>query len=1423
MKKIICMSLLLLLVLTSCAVKVPPSKAESKEYSSAGTYQETEVLESGIISAKDVVLENTTFTKDLVINDKVGDGDITLRNVKVQGKLIIQGGGSNSIHIEGSNINKVAAEKFNTHVILDSKTIVQDLTMNSTNFINIDGTVKNINIASNANYKVGMPTLEIGNTALVSTLEVNGQAQIKSEAKIDSITINENANGTNLTLNTGVRKLVSFSVANIFLTGGTIDSLIMTNTAAGSSLNVDEGATIAIIGTESNITISGEGKVNEVVTNDSKNIKGDLKVDNVVIQNDVVIEKDGEITIADQPVVSPSPTFEPKPSSQPSTEPSDEPNPDPEPPVNPDPKYYKVSFEMEGFVIEPQQVKEKEKATLPVVDMSKLPNGTILQWKDNTGKIVNLSDFSINADTTFYGQLELNVTDEVSFKNAIDATNNISVINLLNDVNLENSLLINKTVNIIGNDYIITSSANPVIEISTSEKVVLNKVHVDATVGNAINLSANKITLNFNDTVLKSKKRGIAFVQDGYSKGSELILDNSQILNSDITDYETSTTIGDTRGISAYDVKDSVITLQNGSKIMGFGYSINVNGSSSIVDNTGLVFNIDNSVIHGWAAFNVWGSNATYNIVNNSELVGINPSNGSSNGFATIVFNKDIYGIFDGAESHNNKLNIANSTIANYQSGIAPENLIRIDSGVELLTLSGNVNFNDTSGNKKAVLYFTTMTAEEQSDFFANNVKIAPGSNITSVSNGKELPLFAIPNVRNTFGSSKIDGFFEDFIIDCDYEGATAANEKMILLEDILYSKAVSIKYGGFSIDLDGHKLTVDDWNLNGKNVIIIDSSKDKTGKIVNSNGDIVFETVNATGISFVEKEYALEKLETYIPEVVVLPSNASGTKTWTSSNNDVATVNPTTGEITAVSSGTTVITVTMDGKSAQLTIKVITDSEFIVRVYTDETLATLHKFLNSSSVAQYDYKTGYEVFSKNSSLSQMPVVEDESWIVIKSNDPNINVNTIVDLNQKINGSLALASMPTPLTSISLRTSSNTPDGSEGNPLLLQAKGSSEITFQIYPSFDVAVERYKKITFEVKKDGKLIEDAIKFTLSGGGASPKWKMEALGTDIAKYEITATIENVSSKFFVSVGAAQTETPKFNVVGIKKIQATFENVIDEEVIITYNNVDYPATKVDGEGKIFEITLGSENELYNNKWGVAKVGSKAKSDSVQVKFKSKAIFIRGFDSEKNLLDEKVFEPSELNSDDIFSVIPNADSYEIVLFTENYVDVNINKTIEINKNTTIRRHASSNSNALVTRIIANDNLNIDGISLKSEFGNNVIEVNASNVQIALKNATLMQNSSEGITINDKSYYPVILVNEGADNVSITATKTDGYMEFTGYSEPNSINHIYLAVGSYAASTSFDLINGSECVAYYFGTGLRCGVVDLDNIPEILD
>ncbi len=84
-------------------------------YDKAGTYGPatgTEMVNGDVIVKADkVILQNLHITGDLTIAEEVGDGDVTLNNIKVDGETFIRGGGTNSIHINGGEYNKIIVQK----------------------------------------------------------------------------------------------------------------------------------------------------------------------------------------------------------------------------------------------------------------------------------------------------------------------------------------------------------------------------------------------------------------------------------------------------------------------------------------------------------------------------------------------------------------------------------------------------------------------------------------------------------------------------------------------------------------------------------------------------------------------------------------------------------------------------------------------------------------------------------------------------------------------------------------------------------------------------------------------------------------------------------------------------------------------------------------------------------------------------------------------------------------------------------------------------------------------------------------------------------------------------------------------------------------------------------------------------------------
>lgn len=96
-------------------VKIVKQPSTITSYDKAGTYGPktgvAEIADDAIINVPGVTLQNLHIAGDLTIGEGVGSGDVTLNNVTVDGDTFVNGGGKNSIHINGGNYSKIIVEK----------------------------------------------------------------------------------------------------------------------------------------------------------------------------------------------------------------------------------------------------------------------------------------------------------------------------------------------------------------------------------------------------------------------------------------------------------------------------------------------------------------------------------------------------------------------------------------------------------------------------------------------------------------------------------------------------------------------------------------------------------------------------------------------------------------------------------------------------------------------------------------------------------------------------------------------------------------------------------------------------------------------------------------------------------------------------------------------------------------------------------------------------------------------------------------------------------------------------------------------------------------------------------------------------------------------------------------------------------------
>jgi len=195
--------------------------AVTKNYSSAGTYSDGAVNGSVIISAAAVNLKNTTISGDLLIASTVGEGDVDLDNVTVTGKIIINGGGSNSVKLHNMHIKTVEIDK---------------------------ATGESVRVATDATSNI--------DTVLVSSSGIVDQT---AASKKGSIIVDNNSS---VVLKGGFDNVqVNGRGTTLKVVGGSIDTLNVMATSSSTIIDIDTNSSVTNLNVNAAVTVSGAGTI----------------------------------------------------------------------------------------------------------------------------------------------------------------------------------------------------------------------------------------------------------------------------------------------------------------------------------------------------------------------------------------------------------------------------------------------------------------------------------------------------------------------------------------------------------------------------------------------------------------------------------------------------------------------------------------------------------------------------------------------------------------------------------------------------------------------------------------------------------------------------------------------------------------------------------------------------------------------------------------------------------------------------------------------------------------------------------------------------------------------------------------------------------------------------------------------------------
>ena len=298
---------------------------------------------------------------------------------------------------------------------------------------------------------------------------------------------------------------------------------------------------------------------------------------------------------------------------------------------------------------------------------------------------------------------------------------------------------------------------------------------------------------------------------------------------------------GDKRGINLYG-QDSSLSL-NGCTVKNFyednplEYAINIPGNNGLTER--LNVSIVDSYVVGWAALNTYASDSSF-VIKNSTLHGINTYSGTSNAFATIVFDGGDL-CYDNSTAHHSSIVLENSIIIAEERTEQTESWISFQYGAENNAASVSIDpktriLDAVDGeNKISTFYMTGL--DNAITVYLNGIQraeiLAKGYLITDNLDGSST---ITPNTADfvwysngAFTTNKSDAasslyasFATPFL-----NGWMASGEGIMLFKDIALQNdvACNVTSGTIYLYLDGHSISGGKLLLSGSVRVVSDSA----------------------------------------------------------------------------------------------------------------------------------------------------------------------------------------------------------------------------------------------------------------------------------------------------------------------------------------------------------------------------------------------------------------------------------------------------------------------------------------------------------------------------------------------------------------------------------------------------------------------
>ena len=164
----------------------------------AGTYEEVDG-DNVIISSTNVTVKGVDVKGDVVVADGVGNGDVYFEDVTIGGRLVVRGGGMNSIHFKDSKTGTVIMSKVdgNVRLVIEGESAVETVAVEAgkaSTDVRVEGTVGSVVVNDNASTVV----LADATVAKVEVNKANTTVSLAGKTTVAEMTVAAGATDTQL-------------------------------------------------------------------------------------------------------------------------------------------------------------------------------------------------------------------------------------------------------------------------------------------------------------------------------------------------------------------------------------------------------------------------------------------------------------------------------------------------------------------------------------------------------------------------------------------------------------------------------------------------------------------------------------------------------------------------------------------------------------------------------------------------------------------------------------------------------------------------------------------------------------------------------------------------------------------------------------------------------------------------------------------------------------------------------------------------------------------------------------------------------------------------------------------------------------------------------------------------------------------------